>query len=235
MTREEQLTELGFSLPALPAPGGNYLSAKRVGSIVYLAGVMKVEYVGPEAVPAEQNEQAQKALRDAEAIYAPKYAASHMTPPKTTRELARALVRYQNGSFSMKGRLNVMIECTETLHPGQPMLTPYGGPGHPPRQTTGEPSTVDKCTASMNYLTAPDTQFAAVVRQWDVPGMGGKAEDAWQQAWIQRNQQQSQAMINQMNQAAAAQRQASAQQFQHDQAVRIRWRLAAPFLMGMLR
>jgi enamine deaminase RidA (YjgF/YER057c/UK114 family) len=40
MTREEQLTRLGFALPPPPAPGGNYLSAKRVGAIVYLAGVI---------------------------------------------------------------------------------------------------------------------------------------------------------------------------------------------------
>ena len=46
MTREEQLTELGYLLPALPAPGGNYLSAKRVGSIVYLAGVISTNTAG---------------------------------------------------------------------------------------------------------------------------------------------------------------------------------------------
>jgi hypothetical protein len=186
----------------------------------YLAATMKVEYVGPEPVPAEENEEAQKALRDAEATYAPKYAASHLTPPKTTRELARAAVRYQNGSFTMKGRLKVMVECTESSYAGQPQLTPYGGPGHPPQMTTGEASTVDKCTAGVTYYTAPENQFAAVIRKWDVPGMGGKAEDAWQQAWIQRSQEQANRMMDQMNRQAAAQRQATAQQFQHDQAVR---------------
>jgi len=40
LSPEENLAALGFSLPQLPAPGGNYLSAKRVGSIVYLAGVI---------------------------------------------------------------------------------------------------------------------------------------------------------------------------------------------------
>jgi enamine deaminase RidA (YjgF/YER057c/UK114 family) len=40
MTREEQLTKLELALPALPAPGGNYLSAKRVGELMYLAGVI---------------------------------------------------------------------------------------------------------------------------------------------------------------------------------------------------
>ena len=46
MTREEQLAELGLALPSLPAPGGNYLSAKRVGSLVYLAGVISTNTSG---------------------------------------------------------------------------------------------------------------------------------------------------------------------------------------------
>lgn len=40
MTPEEKLTELGLALPAAPSPGGNYVSAKRVGSLIYLAGVI---------------------------------------------------------------------------------------------------------------------------------------------------------------------------------------------------
>ena len=39
-TPEEVLVEAGLELPALPAPGGNYVSAKRVGEIVYLAGAI---------------------------------------------------------------------------------------------------------------------------------------------------------------------------------------------------
>jgi enamine deaminase RidA (YjgF/YER057c/UK114 family) len=46
MTREELLTQSGHSLPALPAPGGNYLSAKRVGSLVYLAGAISANGSG---------------------------------------------------------------------------------------------------------------------------------------------------------------------------------------------
>ena len=37
---EDKLAALGLALPQLPAPGGNYVSAKRVGAIVYLAGVI---------------------------------------------------------------------------------------------------------------------------------------------------------------------------------------------------
>ena len=39
---EERLKELGIVLPALPEPGGNYLPAKTVGSVVYLAGVISM-------------------------------------------------------------------------------------------------------------------------------------------------------------------------------------------------
>jgi enamine deaminase RidA (YjgF/YER057c/UK114 family) len=44
---EQTLAAAGITLPQLPAPGGNYLSAKRVGTIVYLAGVVST---GPDGV-----------------------------------------------------------------------------------------------------------------------------------------------------------------------------------------
>jgi len=44
---EARLRELGFTLPAPPAPGGNYLSVKTVGHLVFLAGVISA---GPEGV-----------------------------------------------------------------------------------------------------------------------------------------------------------------------------------------
>jgi enamine deaminase RidA (YjgF/YER057c/UK114 family) len=46
MTREERLAELDLEVPAAPAPGGNYLSSKRVGSLVYLAGVISTGITG---------------------------------------------------------------------------------------------------------------------------------------------------------------------------------------------
>jgi len=44
---EESLAALGLALPQLPAPGGNYVSAKRAGAIVYLSGVIST---GPDGV-----------------------------------------------------------------------------------------------------------------------------------------------------------------------------------------
>jgi len=42
---EETLALLGYQLPPAPAPGGNYVPAKRVGEIVYLSGAVST---GPE-------------------------------------------------------------------------------------------------------------------------------------------------------------------------------------------
>src|SRR6202521_3927697 len=39
---EASLKELGIILPALPQPGGNYLPARTVGQIAYLAGVISI-------------------------------------------------------------------------------------------------------------------------------------------------------------------------------------------------
>jgi enamine deaminase RidA (YjgF/YER057c/UK114 family) len=46
---EETLAALGLSLPAPPAPGGNYVAAKQSGSTLYLSGVIST---GPEGVIA---------------------------------------------------------------------------------------------------------------------------------------------------------------------------------------
>ena len=44
---EQKMAALGLVLPQQPAPGGNYVSAKRVGSMVYLAGAISS---GPDGV-----------------------------------------------------------------------------------------------------------------------------------------------------------------------------------------
>jgi len=44
-----RLIELGITLPAPPTAGGNYLSAKRVGQVLYLAGVISSTPDGPIA------------------------------------------------------------------------------------------------------------------------------------------------------------------------------------------
>ena len=46
-TPEQKLAALGLTLPNPPSPGGNYVSAKRVGDVVYLAGAISS---GPHGV-----------------------------------------------------------------------------------------------------------------------------------------------------------------------------------------
>jgi len=46
MSADQKLSELGYTLPELPAPGGNYLSARTVGNLVFLAGVISMDEHG---------------------------------------------------------------------------------------------------------------------------------------------------------------------------------------------
>jgi enamine deaminase RidA (YjgF/YER057c/UK114 family) len=39
-TPEQTLSKIGVELPQLPMPGGNYLLAKQVGEVIYLAGAI---------------------------------------------------------------------------------------------------------------------------------------------------------------------------------------------------
>jgi enamine deaminase RidA (YjgF/YER057c/UK114 family) len=43
---QERLEKSGLVLPDLPLPGGNYVPARTVGSVVYLAGVISSDAVG---------------------------------------------------------------------------------------------------------------------------------------------------------------------------------------------
>jgi enamine deaminase RidA (YjgF/YER057c/UK114 family) len=46
-TPEKRLSEIGVALPQLPMPGGNYVPAKQVGEVLYLAGAISS---GPDGV-----------------------------------------------------------------------------------------------------------------------------------------------------------------------------------------
>lgn len=186
--------------------------------LAYLTGTMGVHYDGPATVPAWEQQRAEQQIRDAEARFAPQYAASHLTPPKQNRQVARANVTYKIGTHTMKGVLDVTIDCTETQFAGQQQLSGYS-PGHPPQLVNGQGSTISKCLASTNYYTAPDNALAAVLARWDSPSMGPKPVQDWIEAWINRSNQQTLSLIEQMNRAAAQRRQDLANQFAHNMAV----------------
>ena len=177
----------------------------------YLAPTLNLTYVSDVAEPAAENAQAQAGLASAEAVYAPKYAAEHLTPPKSTRELARARVSYQNGSFAMLGELRVTVDCTETTNPGIKAIMP-GMPSRPP-------SDVTQCQAATRFYNAPSPQLTAVLALWDSPGMGAVGSQAWQQAWVNRFQQQANKAEAQNIANTNAAMKAQQQQFQQSMAV----------------
>lgn len=46
MTAEQRLADQGILLPPPPAPGGNYVSARRAGTLIFLAGVIATDENG---------------------------------------------------------------------------------------------------------------------------------------------------------------------------------------------
>jgi hypothetical protein len=177
----------------------------------YLAPTLGLTYVSDVAEPAAENAAAQAGLAQSEAAYAAKYAAEHLTPPKDTREMARARVSYQNGTFAMLGELRVQLDCTETTNPGIKAVMA----GMPSRA----PSDVTQCEASTRFYSAPSAQLTAVLALWDSPGMGAVSSQAYQQAWVARYQQQANKAEAQNIAATNAAMKAQQQQFQQSMAV----------------
>ena len=178
----------------------------------YVAATLNVAYVADEPVPAGMQAKAQKVLDDAALPYAARYSAMHQQPPKQTVQLAKAIVRYKNGTFQMKGRLGTSVTCTEIVNQG--LRSMLRGVPDQPGWTT------DQCRATVVYQAAPENQYDALIKQWDRPEMQGHGSLDWNRAVMERDNRRAAMRDQQMNAQAAAQRQASAQQFAHDQAVR---------------
>jgi hypothetical protein len=200
--------------------------------LVYLAKTMNVNYVADFPVPAAANAAAQKylQLQDADA------AASHIQLPKRTSDLAMATVSYTKGTTPMQGNLFVEVDCTETQVAGAKTVSAVYGQG--PRVVTGAPTTVNQCVAAVGYLTGPQPQFAAMLQQWMSQGLGMNGlitwragQVAWINAWTNRQIAATQKLTQQMNAAAAAQRQAQQKQFNESMA--LQQQMHNQFLAGM--
>ena len=178
----------------------------------YVAALLKVEYVADEPVPAEENARVQKAMADAAAAYGPGSKAGAVSPPRQTKQLARAIVRYRNGTFTMKGLLETLVDCSETTFRG--MKSGLQGMPDTPSWTSS------RCSAGVRYTVAPETQYAATVSMLTSNSIGATASSDWIQAWLQRSQRRNNEMLQRSASQANAQLAANAAQFNHDQAVR---------------
>jgi hypothetical protein len=174
----------------------------------YISVTLKAEYVGDEPVPQDIVAMANKGLADGRASYAAKYAAAGIPQPVETIQLARAIVRYKNGTFTMKGLLAATVDCTRTES--------HANPNQPAWVT-------NSCFADVRYERAPEAQYASAIALLDPHATGAMALQPWVQAWIAANNQQTASNIRGIKArgaAAIAQTNASAEAFNHSQAVR---------------
>ncbi|MGC1783680.1 MAG: hypothetical protein WA708_14250 [Acidobacteriaceae bacterium] len=170
----------------------------------YLAATMKVDYVAEVPIPAEQNAALQRTAHASD-----KNLGIGML--KNSSEAAAAIVRYKNGTFTMKGLLSAVVTCHETdLQGRRPMFS--ADPG-------GAPSETHQCTAGVRYLVAPEAQYERVKKIWDSPDLGGKPLMPWFQAFEQRQQQIANVSLRQRERAQDAAQQAQQQRFEQSMAL----------------
>jgi hypothetical protein len=130
-----------------------------------------------------------------------------MQQPAETVQLARATVRYKNGSFTMKGLLAATVNCSLSKVQGNPRM-----------QTQN-----NSCHAEVHYEHAPEGQYDAAIALLDPHYTGAVELAPFTNAWIAGNNRQTQANLAQIRAQGAqyaAQGQARADQFAHSQAVR---------------
>jgi hypothetical protein len=185
----------------------------------FVATMLKTDYVADDPYPADMLAANKKAFDQAVAANAAKYRAAGMNPLVEHSSMDRAVVTYKNGSFTMKGLISVTVYCTANTT----------------KQIGNRPvMEIHKCAATARYVHAPEAQFDAMVKMLD--SAGAAQNDAWTQAWIQNNNQQTARNIQQIKAngaAAMAQSQASHEQFMQSQATR--HRMHEDFLSTMQR
>lgn len=146
----------------------------------YLAATMSLEYVADEPPSAEDNAKLQKMVQETNARLAQQSVGTKFQPVKWTVDLARAAVRYKNGTFLMAGRLDAQVLCSE-------IAIPEGKSAE--EKTDPPPTVIDRCVARVVYLTAPQSAFTDLTALWDRPGMGARPLDTYLNAraeWSRR-------------------------------------------------
>ena len=214
----EQLPVYGWVWTTGAANGGQQqgclhfqrqLSATEFLKVV--SATLNVRYLGEEPVPAGVNQSAQRGLDEARAAYAGQYAASGLTQPRQTRELARAAVEFRNGSYLMKGRLSAVVDCTQTRFAG--LKSTLRG------MASQADWSLNRCTGRVHFFAAPEAKYAATVAMLDKINLDPKASPAWVQAWIARNQAQTNQNIRAIQIYGERQRAATTAHYQQAMAI----------------
>jgi hypothetical protein len=188
--------------PPGPAPVGcapfkQVMTAKEI--LQYASAILKVEYVRDLPVAPEKV----AAYRQALAPVAGAPGGFGMKRFPDEGDLASALVRYRNGSFTMQGRLDGQVRCQHTQM----------GPA-------GRVWDIHVCWANLKYTHAPEAQFTTVSALSD--DVHESVEQQWLSAYLTDQARRGQAMIRKGFDDNNARMAAQQEQFQRGQAMRQR-------------
>jgi hypothetical protein len=193
----EVMPRMGFVWGNLYAgsrnPGGCLPFDKQVSAlefVKYMTTVLQVEFLQEQPVPGYSGP----------APY-----------PGGMWTTARATVRFKNGSLNMMGSVQAGLFCSQ-YHPAGNQAAPNGGRGYAGQQNARPGPEGGHCDAVVTYITAPENQFAEVIKIWSGPGMGRHKElDDWVAIYSQRYanevQARTNAFLNESNNAFAARQQ----------------------------
>ncbi len=120
-------------------PFQKVLTGKEI--LQYTSAILKVEYVKDLPVPADKQATYQQGL--AATANAPAGIGMKRFPDEG--DLASALVRYKNGSFTMEGQLDAQVRCQ-----------------HNQMGTGARMWDIHVCWANLKYTHAPEAQFTTV-------------------------------------------------------------------------
>jgi hypothetical protein len=140
----------------------------------YVAAMVGVEYLGDVPANAAESAKLQKLAQDANARDAAQKPGGKEPTTQWKMEMAEAMVGYVNGTLKMKGRLTVQLVQSE--------MTVPDGLDFDQKKKPETATVMDRCQARVVFVTAPEDQLAAVLSQWDRPGMGPRRLEEWEQA-----------------------------------------------------
>jgi hypothetical protein len=187
-----------------------------------VSATLNVEYVSDAPVPAELTAKAREYEQQMKAGTHPP---PGMRPADYSRDIAWAIVRYKNGSFTMKGRLSATVNCSTAYYPGLKSVA-RGVPDRPG-------FTSSHCDGFVRLLAAPEQRFDSTAAMLDAINVAPRANTQWLQAYMQRQQAEGNAMLDKMRRDSDARLKSQADQFAQSQAAR--QRMHEQFLSTMQR
>jgi len=187
-----------------------------------VSATLNLDYVSDAPVPADL---VAKAREYEQNMKSGSHPPAGMRAGDYSRDIAWGIVRYKNGSFAMKGRLTATVNCSTNYYPGMKSVV-RGVPDRPGFSSS-------HCDGFVRLMAAPEQRFDATAAMLDAINIAPRANTQWLQAYMQRQQQEGQEIMDNLRRASDARMKAQADNFAQSQAVR--QRMHEQFLSTMQR